>query len=198
MKQNQKGFANIILVAVIVGLIGVVGFFMLQNSQLKEEQIEIQPASKSGSSFPSLTTDPTTNWSLHSFSDFGLSFSYPEDASVEEENRIDGLVAIVSTNKATMTIKPNQSGLGFENPDLEITQSSLLIDGKQLQLANSNIKKTTIFNTVEKTTSYMIIVPYPGQKSYSIMVTYEFSNGIVDESSNNFFDQILSTFKFTE
>ena len=193
VKPNRTPMMVMAIVTVLSLLLS--GYLVFQNNQLKQTT---SSAKQTPLPVSSATPLAVANWSLYSFSDFGFSFSYPEGASVEEENRIDGLVTIVSINTATMTIKPKQLGIGFENPDLEITQSPLFINGQQLQLANTKIKKTTIFNTVEKTTSYMIIVPYPDQKSYSIMVTYEFSNGVVDDISNNLFDQILSTFEFLE
>jgi len=42
MRQNQKGFSEIVLILIVVVLVGAVGYFVYQNSQLKKDGVVTQ------------------------------------------------------------------------------------------------------------------------------------------------------------
>lgn len=88
--------------------------------------------------------------------------------------------------------------MGFENPNAEITTQPLLVKGNQVSIGGKNIEKTKIVEKFPKTTttSYIVIIPYPDNREYSIMTNYYFFNGTVDRSSEETLDKILSTFTF--
>src|SRR3989344_2481115 len=67
MKNNQKGFANIVLVGVLV-LVIFGGYLLLKNSTPADKEI---PASQ--------TTDETASWKTYTNSEYGFEFKYPSD-----------------------------------------------------------------------------------------------------------------------
>jgi len=217
VKQNNSRLFVVIVISVLLTAVttGSVVYFWQKSTNEEavgsleqkitslEEQISTIDKTKvtpqqDSSPVPSSTSTTTRDYlNTYSFSDFNLSFDYPEETLLEKVDRIDGFIVTLSNGDSTMTIKPNQVGLGFENPDIEMTQTPLKVNGEQLQLAGTPIEKTKLFNKVKNETSYLIIVPYPDQKNYSIMITYSFEDGIVDTNSDKLFDQVLSTFEFT-
>ena len=81
--MNQKGFANIILVVVIVILVGAVGYFALVK---KSEPIAQQPTPTSTQTItptkPPVSPTPTTpsetaNWKTYTNTKYGISIKYP-------------------------------------------------------------------------------------------------------------------------
>lgn len=70
--MSQKGFANIILVIVIIIFVGVVGYFAFVK---KSEPIVQQPTP---------TLDKTANWETYTNSQYGFSFKYPPTWAVIE------------------------------------------------------------------------------------------------------------------
>ena len=74
--MNQKGFANIILVIVILALLGAVGYFVFVK---KSEPITQQPTpTPTQTKTPvSPTPAPTANWKTYTNSQYGFEFKYP-------------------------------------------------------------------------------------------------------------------------
>ena len=81
MKKNQRGFADIIFILVIVSLIGVVGVFAYRKGQLRREVDRKQPVQKeSMTSVDEMgeDVDQIANWETYSNQDFGVRFQYPK------------------------------------------------------------------------------------------------------------------------
>lgn len=90
--MNQKGFANIILVVVIVILVGAVGYFAFVK---KSEPIAQQPtptptqtttSTKTSAPTPS-PKDETASWKAYSDNAIGLSFKYPSAWTINNYNK---------------------------------------------------------------------------------------------------------------
>ncbi|MBI2609959.1 hypothetical protein HYW53_02165 [Candidatus Giovannonibacteria bacterium] len=82
--DNQKGFTNIVLIAVIVILVGTVGYFALTNKQGPATQQTITtPPAGIPTPTPQASTptpaDETANWKTHRNEEFGFEFHYPKE-----------------------------------------------------------------------------------------------------------------------
>src|SRR3989344_5398734 len=98
MNMNQKGFANIILVVVIVILVGAVGYFAFVK---KSEPVAQQPTPtpiQTKTSTPTPTTkDETSSWKTYTNSSVGFSFKYPADWKVSDDGKGD--INLTDSNK---------------------------------------------------------------------------------------------------
>lgn len=85
MNINQKGFVNIILVAVIVVLVGVAGYFVfVKKSELITQQPTPTPTQTNIYTSPTPTSaDETADWKTYTNTQYGFSFKYPEGAKVD-------------------------------------------------------------------------------------------------------------------
>src|SRR3989338_7042964 len=84
--MNQKGFVNIILVAVVVVLVGAVGYFMFVK---KSEPIAQQPTPTQTKTSMSPTPTPTsqaTNFKTYTNSQYGFEFQYNPNWSIAPIN----------------------------------------------------------------------------------------------------------------
>ena len=99
--MNQKGFANIILVVVIVILVGAVGYFAFVK---KSEPVAQQPTPtpiQTKTSTPTPTTkDETSSWKTYTNSSVGFSFKYPADWKVSDDGKGD--INLTDSNKTYM------------------------------------------------------------------------------------------------
>lgn len=101
--NNQKGFAKIILVAVIVVLLGAVGYFTLHKPSTKQNVQIIPPAKNlpySQEVFLS-QTNKLEKLQIYKNDQYGFSFKYPGDWNmIVKENDI-GLGSLVSIKAIT-------------------------------------------------------------------------------------------------
>lgn len=72
--MRQKGFI-LIPVVIVIFLIGVLGYFIYQNFQLKKSNII--PTTNSPTPSPGL--DPTTDWEKYNFDELKLTFKIPNE-----------------------------------------------------------------------------------------------------------------------
>lgn len=141
---------------------------------------------------PTPTADPTENWKTYIFSYAPLSFRYPSQLSLEEENstypsQFRGV--ILKRNESSLKIHPLQGPFGYENSD-KFPETIVIND--------QTIKKDRMVNISDGSQSYMVIIPYPNesQGNASVVIQYEFNDGKINKTDTKLFDQILSTFKF--
>ncbi|MEK7592290.1 MAG: hypothetical protein AAB508_02735 [Patescibacteria group bacterium] len=193
------------LAILILGIF--VGFFgsNLLNPSTNQSALAPTESLKDSSSFsqltasPTPTIDPTANWKTYTDSKYGFEFKYPSEEKIENGvDKSSGKQYLLIGSANSLKITPEQQGLGNENPYAKITIEPLLIDGKQVSLGGHDIEKTKIVEQIPDATitTFLIIIPYPDKRDYSIMVNYRFNPGIVDKNIEETFDQILSTFKF--
>ena len=83
MNMNQKGFANIILIVVIVILLGAVGYFAFVK---KSEPVAQQPTpTPTQTNIPTPTPAPnkTANWKTYNNTQYGFQFKYPPNLDIK-------------------------------------------------------------------------------------------------------------------
>ncbi len=209
MKNNQKGFANLVLIGVIVVLIAVGGYFILSGKSKEQEIKEIS----------STDTSNSTYWKTYTNEEYGFEFQYPEKLKLMESN------SKVSLNH-TLPYRGSACDMtgGFE-PDLDITDfkvtfeilhgvvSSPYTDG---EYKKGNLKGVWALEGAEGCGDTKYYFPVEGDKTLlvtreniqilsgirnnadEIKVILEISEAINKEQNQVIFDQILSTFKFTK
>ena len=103
--MNQKGFANIIFVVVIVILVGAVGYFALvKKSEPIAQQPTPTPTQKVQPTTPATTptptpsptpasTDSTANWKTYGVSGYnGYEFKYPQSDTLVTGNELQNKI----------------------------------------------------------------------------------------------------------
>ena len=96
--MNQKGFANIILIVVIVAIVAVGGYFIFSK---KSGPITQQPTpTHTETTVPTKTPvsptptpkDETANWKTYTNAQYGFEFKYPVDHKIENDG--DSLIIV--------------------------------------------------------------------------------------------------------
>lgn len=88
--MNQKGFANIILIVLVVVLAGTIGYFVLRQKQEPVIQQAITPPSTATTLQPTAPTsaDEIANWKTYRNEKYGFEVKYPPSFEVREEWKI--------------------------------------------------------------------------------------------------------------
>ena len=83
MKNNKKGFANMILIGVIIALVAVGGYFAFvkKYKPITQEQTT--------SLLVPVTTNDTSNWKTYINIKYGYEFKYPENVGIVNEESSD-------------------------------------------------------------------------------------------------------------
>lgn len=170
--MNQKGFANIILAAVIVVLISAVGYFVFVK---KSEPIIQQPTPTS--------EDETTNWKTYNNATYNYQFKYPQ----EFEKYLETSEKIFLQHKLNSNITFNvfvNATVGFdEGFDQYKPSRSVVVGGilSEISFTKSRDGQLFISSFVNK-----------GGNSYMIYM-FTFGN---EQEVEKIFTDILLTFKF--
>jgi len=218
--MNQKGFANIILVVVIVIFVGAVGYFAFVKKSGPVAQ-QPTPTQKVQTPTPTITptptptaTNPTANWKTYRVSGYnGYEFNYPQNDTLVTGNEL--------ANKI-LNASGYWSAHGGATEVAVLSSQSTFSVGRHGYIANlADCKKVTWPNdqTEELTTTKVIsgITYYFGtytgaaagtQTRFNVYHAFGGSGGdgcfelVVSVSplngSTKVSDQILSTFKFTK
>lgn len=123
--NNQKGFANIILVVVIVVLVGAVGYFaFVKKSEPVAQQTTPPPANTQTPTqqqpSPTPVVNETANWKIYTSDTYNFEVKYPSDWTSKgywSENGGFFYVAFGTANSidskplATLRVYPNQTTL---------------------------------------------------------------------------------------
>ncbi|MFA6973139.1 MAG: PsbP-related protein [Parcubacteria group bacterium] len=180
---TEFAFGIIIIIAIIVG--GAVWLSGNQKAEAPTSNVKTtQPAPQPAA------TDETADWQTYRNEKYGFEFQYPRGWNVKEIQ--DGVIALSKDNLPKNTININITN-NTEGKSLgEITQE---------RIANLQIQKnsTDVFlgGLPAKRVKDNGIVTYNGV--YSINKEHIYYLYISEESQlNATFNQILSTFKFTE
>ncbi len=80
-KLNQKGFSavEVVIVVVVLGLIGGLGWYIKEHRTDKKTQSTTQTSSNSPTSAPQASKDPYEGWKTYSDDPNGITFKYPAD-----------------------------------------------------------------------------------------------------------------------
>lgn len=176
MKKILIALAAIFLLSIVI----VFGFLFLINK--KPETVKIN------------NTDTTTNnYLTYKFTNYPVTISYDSSLNLSQSSDI---VNITSSN-GKLTINPNQKGVGLEDPFPEITELTIKnSDGTDFKINGVVVKKSKLVNKTTGETTFMVNILYPDNRSYGLLYSYQFNNGIVDENLSKLFDGIVISTKF--
>lgn len=194
-------------------LLLIVGLLAYQNSKLQGEMDSLRTANAETESkkmepaepTPTETPDPTADWETYTGN--GITFKYPPEwnASDYEITTTYDLEGIVRLQPLTpdvdifaymdLSIWENPNNLSLKEYDEQIIQSEFSPnrlnqpDAKEVKLDVFTAYKTEDFNC-EPHNCDMYVIPLEGQ----ILEIHSYTDYVTDKV----FDQILSTFEFTE
>lgn len=179
MANNQKGFANIILVVIVVVIAGAVGYFVVVKKSWPVVQQTPTPK------------DETANWETYTNTEYGLEFKYPSNLNVLETNSTISLeshynselyINVVSSTLAVESEKVKKEIASFASAKL-ISDKNITIDGypaiKIVAYYPESGVRQNIYYFSEIKGKVFIVTATPLETKLLI-------------------DQIVSTFKFTK
>jgi hypothetical protein len=194
--HHQKGFANLILVGIVLVLIAVGGYFLWSK---KAKAPVVAQTNTPVTSTPTQAGD-MANWKTYTNTQYGFEFQYPADWNLPlNKNPHDGLGSIelgcpkedvLDTETCPLNIGIWQSGSYeismFDSPKAET---------KTFTVNDVQIKEFKPYKEAgsDGPIGYDEIANIPGNN-----ITVQFTDSMGDYESNGIFDQILSTFKFTK
>ena len=110
--MNQKGFANIILVVIIVAAIAVGGYFVfVKKSKPIAQQLTPTPPSTQTKTPASPTPTPkneTANWAVYSNTKYNYSFRYPTNFTIyaaTDQTKEEVILPTATSDKVFLTDK---------------------------------------------------------------------------------------------
>ncbi len=220
--MKQKGF--VVLPVIIITLVGIIGYLVYQNSQLRKGGVNTLPTVTNIATTlqnPSPTIDPTVNWKTYTNPRYKFTFKYPRSLTVT--NYTDWMYDAVrleyyqetSSSTASPNVSKTQTKINTGSPK----SAEILLDMVEVTDTSSTAEKYSneIYNT-EKTDKLVSVAYSPikttlisGRNAYY----FEKTNSQVTKeifvdldmktilriniySSDALVDQILSTFKFTQ
>ncbi len=198
--MNQRGFANITLVLVIVILVGAVGYFaFVKKSELGAKQPTPTSTQKIQIPTPIPTPDKISTWKTYTNSRYGYELKYPEnvgymrsgegedylgpltDANAQTDNL---LIGYSNSDIIIMNIEVGSSG---DNDNYFLSNKTYWSDPTEVKINDNTFQK---YITVLKSGAYN-----GRQKVY--VTQHNGVNYFVGLWISGMPDQILSTFKFT-
>lgn len=204
--KNQKGFLPVIIILVVlIGFVGVYYLGILKSNKITESPTPF--ASNQSVSKPTVVQTPspidcentftldTLDWKEYFFQDMSFKFKYPDylDVKIFPENTSRKGWLEINNNKNNSVMKIGyQKGIvagpgPFVNEQLVLNGQNLCVFGKNVQ---GDVY--TFNNHFENS----LRIEYPDNRNYAIGINYKFPNKPTDKDLI-IFDQILSTFKFT-
>ncbi len=200
--MNQKGFANIILVIVIVVLVGAVGYFaFVKKSEPTAQQPTPAPTQTNTAVSPTPTPkDETVGWKTYTNAQHGFEFKYPATFVLGQNPKInDWSKPIEEGTPGTFWQKIAKSRWqerltkknSYQVGSLCATSSDYFEESCRVISLNPYAMKYVVMTATGKVNTYYVI-------SDSIEVVFDpvvpRDGAVLDGAS----DQILSTFKFTK
>jgi hypothetical protein len=179
-------------------MIGEVAFLAYQNNQL-QKQVSLLKTTSTASPSPIATTDPMANWKT--YTDSSTTFKYPDDWKI-----------VVTTNKSNEFISLTKSDPGQPKVYLEDGTSQDASYGINISIAQNkvDVPKDSKPYLVDNVSGYEFTegaAPSSGPETEVVINNnskiYLFTYGAMANVDTHtkylgVFDQILSTFKFTD
>jgi hypothetical protein len=205
---KQKSFLFISLTILVLILLGTTGFFAYQNYQLKQQIAEKMALLdvKSGKidqmeiADPTSTADPTADWKIYTNDKYGFTFKYPNDWEYQEnysktQNTIDYLQITLAKSEY---FNPIPKG----NPLIMLSLIETTDQNKLSIYQNTEIVKTIVIGEITAE-ERKHMTPTVDSKYVTFInndISYEIESQMHTQSIEHqeVFDQILSTFKFTD
>ncbi len=177
------------LVFLIIGIaIGVFGAKFLNQSQGS------YPLTTTPSPTQSLTLDPIANWKEFKDDKSGIRFKHPVNWTIDSQKQTQNvIVALDNENKGVFTVQLALQGIGLECAEI-ITEEIVYLNEVK---ANKTITQTTMGDECGNSDSTETIWTSFDRNSVKYLVTYHYID-INDKQERQLFNQILSTFKFTD
>lgn len=162
--------------------------------------IPTQPTQPQLSTIPmtiSTSPDPTANWQTYKNEKYGFEFQYPENLQLEVtelSTSCPGCADIYKFKTSNIQITVGGS-MTWDTAKNQLMEG---IDGKNVDIAKYNIGGT---GRIGKATKFSRFPQFEGQEVKELITMYE--DGIIfdffaTKTEEKIFDQILSTFKFTD
>jgi hypothetical protein len=196
--MNQRGFANVILVVVIVIFVSVVGYFALVKKSEPVAQQQSTPTSsqmttstKTPVSPTPIAKDETAVWNTFTDTRYGFEFQYPatwEATANDSEGQVpDGAVIV-------RVVNPSRAG----KPDTDVPIEQFLVYSQNVTCEGQSIDLGGKTGTDRGWEQGFGLIYYRDLcfrvQGWSITI----SLSAFDESSQAVMDKILSSFKFTK
>lgn len=206
-QPKQSNFIVILLSILLLLSVLIAGFFAFQTQKLvkelqgirNEELITPEPTTE-----PVATLDPTADWQVYTNSKYDFSFKYPEDwkvtlspATGEQFN----LIADRKNNSSETGFVPVQFSINMSTNDSKIT--TLAQAEAIYKISNSQTRKDIfIDNKPAVSVTGLVEGSGPGTGRFLSYTFVKLNNEILviqlgNKDLQTIFDQILSTFKFT-
>lgn len=202
LSKNNNFLAILLSVFLAITLL-IGGYLFLQVQGLTKQlaQLQVQPtATPLSTEIPSPTTDPTANWKTYTNTTHGFSFKYPSDWILNSEGDGDQYNANLNLKKDNNVIGviANMDGIGGGPRNVPFEEINLW--GKTYYKQYGDINFSAGTKTVDICDSpHGLGVFQINSKTFMISLTYQ-TNTEGEKptlSLGKEFDQILSTFKFT-
>lgn len=196
-KPQVKNSLVLIMSILLIVTVGIAGLFYFQIQKLSKELSKYQTQS---SPTPTATPDSTANWKTFTSTKFGFSFKYPPELTYIYDQSDQYVEKGISN---AMILIQNFDGAKPRTETDNDFQMVIYIANKsgQFNLEASQGEQTkTAINGVEAiktfTTQKWVLVPTVFFQSSPNKVAVQLSSP--KSTNKNWFDQTLSTFKFTE
>lgn len=187
IEQPKQNNFLVVLLAVLLSLsVSIAGFFAYQTQTLVKE-LTLLKSSPTPVSSTEPTFDPTADWKIYTNNDFGFSFYYPKDYKLVT----DGWEKIGDNPKGHYVVNVGDPSDEF-NINIDIRKSSSRSGGNYKEIT---VADTTAYEDLDSVGKYVFFEK--DGYSYDMQVLSLDSNKTNTEE-NLVFDQILSTFKFTD
>ncbi|PJB83519.1 MAG: hypothetical protein CO088_01275 [Candidatus Yonathbacteria bacterium CG_4_9_14_0_8_um_filter_46_47] len=205
--MNQKGFANIILVVVIVILVGAIGYFVFikksepiaqQSTSTPTQTKTPLPPTSTPTKTPAYSTpapkDETANWKSYRNDQYGFELKYPEDWRTAQ-------CGIDCQGFGPQSVREDIAvGINVLNSKLDTAKKSLPVLSNSY---NKIIKEETVIVEGTQWTKLTIKQDIAGEIFIEHLIeksgkTYDLGVGTDELNIVNIYNQILSTFRFTK
>lgn len=191
----------ILLVSILVlTSISLTTYFLYQNLQLKKQLNSSAQDSSVPSISPIPSPDPTTDWKTYTNTKLDFELKYPKDwvSPVKNEKNDKSIQFINSNSKLTVFIGPHYDPILQRN--LTFEEYSIKAFGDETKREDYNLKtlvgkKTTVID-IDKSITESVILSKDNKSTVIINFSFKYSQNNPEEVK--LFDQILSTFQFTQ